>query len=703
MPYELISKKGNKLGVVKIVHTEANDLVHGHKLKKSERKVLVTEVYKEHTEEAASEEFVEGTFLRVEAIMLKRLAYKKKNSKKKKGRGQKIGLSPKKWSKSKSKLKRNSGKRYVSRSGKVVPEKVYTFLDCNCKNKDCKDLTEETRRSAHRNFWAMGDLNDQNAHLLTLISSKDKKIAKIPKTGVRSKPKSKIRSYTISNIDVCKEIFKSTFNISNGRLGRLLKQHDSNPSVIAKDKRGMKENGGIDDKVMEILIKVIKKLPKYISHYSREKGTDNTVFLEPDCQWDNVYNILDEELPLKTKLPSKTWFYKRVNTLFPHVKTHTPSTDKCNTCSILKLSGNIKELEEHQIRAEGFQEQMKKDLKNKHCITFDLQQVQALPYLKVNKAFYNRKTWLYDLGLHCNGQAYLFLWTENTASRGSREITSCLKYFQEVYNGDEPINTLYAWSDSCGGQNRNFNVTCFWMRVISEYQIDNVIHRFPIKGHSFLPNDRDFGDVEKAKKKKDALYTVKQYAEMMRKSKKKRPIVIQLKKDNFKDFTKPGNFKNLSKPVDSNGNKFSWLDIHEFKYEAGLFGFRFRYNLEDEYRTCLLGPKPTPRQPKPVPKFVNPPLMYPNGRKLAAPKVMDLMDLLQFVPPAYQSFYTDIIEAHKEEVQKYKAQRSAKNKKAREKQKKSGPSRPKNARLESSSDSDAEGEDSDEEDVEELF
>ena len=83
------------MGVVKIVNTEANELVHGHKLKKSERKVLVTEVYKKHTEEVASEEFVEGTFLRVEAIMLKRMAYKKKNSKKK-GRGQKIGLSPKK-------------------------------------------------------------------------------------------------------------------------------------------------------------------------------------------------------------------------------------------------------------------------------------------------------------------------------------------------------------------------------------------------------------------------------------------------------------------------------------------------------------------------------------------------------------------------------------------------------------------------------
>ena len=219
--------------------------------------------------------------------MLKRMAYKKKHSKKK-GRGQKIGLSPKKWSKAKSKLMRNSGKRYISRSGKVVEEKRFQFYDCNCKNKNCKELSEGERRSAFRDFWAMGDLDDQNAHLLTLINSMEKKVSKTPKTGVKSRPKSKMRCYTINGIDVCKEVFKSTFHVSNGRLSRVLSQKDANPSVIPKDKRGLRENKGLDDIVVETLIKIIKRLPKYISHYSREKYTDNTVFLEPDCQWTNV-------------------------------------------------------------------------------------------------------------------------------------------------------------------------------------------------------------------------------------------------------------------------------------------------------------------------------------------------------------------------------------------------------------------------------
>ena len=281
--------------------------------------------------------------------------------------------------------------------------------------------------------------------------------------------------------------------------------------------------------------------------------------------------------------------------------------------------------------------------------------------------------------------------------------------------GDEPIDTLYAWSDSCGGQNRNFNVTCYWLRIISEYQIENIIHRFPIKGHSYLPNDTDFGDVEKVKKKKDALYTVKQYTDMMRNSTKKKPVVAHLETDDFKDFTKGSNFKNLSKPVDTDGNKFSWLNIQEFKYEVGLFGFKFRYNLDEEYRTCLLGPKPTPQQPKPTPKFTQPALLYPNGRKLAAPKVVDLMDLMQYVPEVYQGFYKAIIESHKKEVQKYKEQRRKKARKVRQKQKtqSAGPSKAKKKKKdeseseeESTSDSSAEEDvdDADEEEyVEELF
>ena len=81
---------------------------------------------------------------------------------------------------------------------------------------------------------------------------------------------------------------------------------------------------------------------------------------------------------------------------------------------------------------------------------------------------------------------------------------------------------LDTWSDTCGGQIRMSILTCFFLRLTHEYPN---IHWVPISGHSCFPNDGVFGKVQKAKKKKDATYTVAQYQKLKESSKNKSPIV----------------------------------------------------------------------------------------------------------------------------------------------------------------------------------
>ena len=57
----------------------------------------------------------------------------------------------------------------------------------------------------------------------------------------------------------------------------------------------------------------------------------------------------------------------------------------------------------------------------------------------------------------------------------------------------------------------------------------------------------------------------------------------------FVDFTQGINIVNQYKPIDSDWNNFSWLDFDEFKYERKLIALKFRDNVNDEYRTFLLG------------------------------------------------------------------------------------------------------------------
>ena len=65
----------------------------------------------------------------------------------------------------------------------------------------------------------------------------------------------------------------------------------------------------------------------------------------------------------------------------------------------------------------------------------------------------------------------------------------------------------------------------------------------------------------------------------------------------FMVFYQGANFKNLSKPVDTSGNKFNWLKIQELYFEKGLSGFKFKYDLNENYRTCeLLNLKKLPKR-----------------------------------------------------------------------------------------------------------
>ena len=98
------------------------------------------------------------------------------------------------------------------------------------------------------------------------------------------------------------------------------------------------------------------------------------------------------------------------------------------------------------------------------------------------------------------------VWDESVRSRGSQEIGSrILTYLREHQT---PAESLIAYSDSCGGQNRNVNFLCLWQDVVSSsrYSYEVIDHKFMVSGHSYLPNDRDFGRIEKARRCTSAVY-----------------------------------------------------------------------------------------------------------------------------------------------------------------------------------------------------
>lgn len=122
----------------------------------------------------------------------------------------------------------------------------------------------------------------------------------------------------------------------------------------------------------------------------------------------------------------------------------------------------------------------------------------------------------YNFGIHDleKDRGYFYVWDETLASRGSQEVASCIiKHLKEQATNKSKI-TIY--SDSCTGQNRNIKMSLALLKFLlsSETSIKTIDQKFLVSGHSFLPNDQDFGSVELAAKNK-TIYLPEQWYKIM--------------------------------------------------------------------------------------------------------------------------------------------------------------------------------------------
>ena len=206
--------------------------------------------------------------------------------------------------------------------------------------------------------------------------------------------------------------------------------------------------------------------------------------------------------------------------LLRKIPKHSPKSDTCKVCDNYKVQTDAEsddskkailmgEWDLHKAKAERAYQQLKEDTalsrsrSDLEVLTFDLEQSLPTPVLTTNVAFYKRQLWTYNVGIHnCKtGGACMHMFHEGIASRGSHEIGSCLlKHLREM-NTDAKHLILY--SDSCGGQNRNIFIVCLLLHIVcsQEFTISLIDHKFMVSGHSYLPNDRDFGSVETARRR----------------------------------------------------------------------------------------------------------------------------------------------------------------------------------------------------------
>nr|CAH7714163.1 unnamed protein product [Callosobruchus chinensis] len=105
-------------------------------------------------------------------------------------------------------------------------------------------------------------------------------------------------------------------------------------------------------------------------------------------------------------------------------------------------------------------------------------------------------------------------WLESESAKSSNEIASAVYSTLENLEISDEIWELKLVSDGCTGQNKNSAMIAMcakWLANDAPKHIQTINLIFPVTGHSFLPPDRVFGQIEKKLKKMDTLTDVNDY------------------------------------------------------------------------------------------------------------------------------------------------------------------------------------------------
>ena len=130
--------------------------------------------------------------------------------------------------------------------------------------------------------------------------------------------------------------------------------------------------------------------------------------------------------------------------------------------------------------------------------------------------------------------------------------------------------------------------------------ITTIDHKFLVSGHSYLPNDDDFGVIKNASPYQNLIYSPEQWVSIIKNGKRKEPRshVTEMKHTDF--FST----KNLDDAI-TNRKKtvcdysFNWLNIRWLRFEKNhplQFKFKESLNTDIEFYSVDLSKKPEKRQ-----------------------------------------------------------------------------------------------------------
>ena len=575
--------------------------------------------------------------------------------------GRKRSLTPGSHKRSVAKEKRNKGEAYTSpASQRAIPQRV---IGAACRDGCFAKITMPGVQSIFSAFWAIGDYNLQNAYIQKMVAvipiSRKRTAAEVSR---RSVSRAYYVTYNSVSTKVCLSGFMAMHGITKKRIDNAIRKV-THTAVPEPDLRGRHApaNKIVGEKAKHVR-EHIRLLPAMTSHYSRAKSPSR-LYLDSTLTIRKLYDLYLSWMAQTYPQAARVVFhyYSDVFTKEFNISFEPPKVDTCTTCDIINMAlSNATtdeekgvqqtKLEDHLKEAKAAQDYMKRLKKDNdpetRAVCMDLQQILPTPKLHTGIAYYKRKMWTYNFCIHNikTGESTMFVWHETVAKRGSIEVASCLKTWVDMETAKGEFGRLIVVSDNCAGQNKNINLVLMYLRELHSGRLFEIDHVYLVPGHSFMPCDRAFGNIERKVTNMGVIYTPDDYIDVIMTATSTGFPVIKMTQENFLDY---GSLLQHVTKRKSPGSTFRDCRklLLRLAYRQGYL-LKSDYEADDNNITevrlqkgrAAWSRKLFDLSAQPLPKQYTGPLV------LRPEKVRDLQFLLALMPQNAHPFYWSIID-----------------------------------------------------------
>lgn len=411
---------------------------------------------------------------------------------------------------------------------------------CSCKKKCFDQISDTEKQAIFSRFYSLGSKNEQDIFIQGLITSSDVKQHRTREAQPKRQRMFSFKYHVLvkdQRKEVCYNSFLSLLAISDKRVKR-----NRNLSLLGKspcDMRGQNASANaFPEQVRRCVHEHIASFPVKRSHYSGREYN----YLDSNLNLTIMFQLFKEKYP--TVEVSYSYYCKFFNENFK-LAFGRPQVDVCSICEQLnikikdtRLSETVRrcavgEMIVHKRKAKKFyttlkHESEKKDEPQVLAICFDYMQNIQLPVTPVGETFYYNQLTVNVFCVHNirENRATFYIYHEGTAKKTPDEVCSFLYNYISQYD-DQNIRELHLYSDNCWGQNKNHALVRFMLSLTDNGCFNKICHFFPIRGHSFLPCDRNFALVKKALKKHDRIFTLHQITELIIQSSQKHKFTVK--------------------------------------------------------------------------------------------------------------------------------------------------------------------------------